>query len=252
MSADLREISEYLDQYLVIGEVSDWEHALNGLQVENVGEVTRVGAAVDACQFTIDRSAAAHVDLLVVHHGLFWGGLEPITGRNARRIRALVAANLAVYSAHLPLDIHREVGNNILLAKLLGLEQIEPFGDFKGQPIGVAGNTSASREQLVVTLAEALEVSPHLIAAGSGDAGHVGVVTGGGGNYVRQAREAGIDTFVTGEGPHHSHFDAEEWGINLIYAGHYATETLGVKALASHVAEVFGLPWEFIDHPTGL
>jgi dinuclear metal center YbgI/SA1388 family protein len=252
MPVNLGRISEYLDQYLRVHEVADWENALNGLQVENSGQVSRIAAAVDACQFTIDRAADSAVDLLIVHHGLFWRGLEPLTGRHGRRVRAIIRADLALYSAHVPLDTHSEVGNNVLLAKLIGLDEVQCFGDFRGQAIGVVGLSGASLDDLAEQLAEGLGVTPHVISAGSRAAGRVGVVTGGGGSYVSQARDAGVDTFVTGEGPHHSHFDAEEWGINLIYAGHYATETLGVKALTSHVADAFGVAWEFIDHPTGL
>ena len=114
------------------------------------------------------------------------------------------------------------------------------------------GNTNLTVGELAETIGAALDVTPHLIDAGPRQAGVVGVVTGGGGAYVKHAVDAGVQTYVTGEGPHHSHFDAEEWGINLIYAGHYATETVGVKALAAHLSKRFDLGWHFIDHPTGL
>jgi dinuclear metal center YbgI/SA1388 family protein len=252
MPTNLAKITEYLDQYLRVGDVADWENALNGLQVENSGQASRVAAAVDACQFTIDRAAELGADLLLVHHGLFWAGLEPIAGRHARRVRALISADLALYSAHLPLDLHPKVGNNAVLAGMLGMTETAPFGELMGQPIGVMGHVDLTVDELANKLAEQLGETPHVIPAGSKEAGVVAVVTGGGGGHVRQSLDAGVGTFVTGEGPHHSHFDAEEWGINLIYAGHYATETVGVKALAAHLERQFELPWQFIDHPTGL
>lgn len=252
MPTDLTELVAYLDGYLRVAEVPDSPNALNGLQVENSGKVSRVAAAVDACQATIDRAVDAGCDFMLVHHGLFWGGPEPITGRHARRIRRLIEGDIALYSAHIPLDVHPEVGNNAVLARTLGLDDTAPFGDYKGTLIGVIGTTDASLKELVDRIRAELGSEPHVIAAGPERVGRVGVITGGAGNMIREARDAGADTFVSGEGPHHSHFDAEEWGLNVIYAGHYATETVGVKALARHIEGRFGLGWQFIDHPTGL
>jgi dinuclear metal center YbgI/SA1388 family protein len=252
MSLPLRDLTVHLDAYLRVAEVADAGHALNGLQVQNAGTVSKVAVAVDACQATIDASAAHDADLLLVHHGLFWAGLEPLTGRHGRRVRSLIRRNIALYSAHLPLDLHPEVGNNAVLARLLGLDDPEPFGDYLGQQIGVKGTLSASRTALVDTLRDLLGVEPRVIPGGSDDVRCIGIITGGGGSMIRNAVEAGVDTFITGEGAHHTYFDAEEAAINVIYAGHYATETVGVKALAQHIAHEFGLPWVFLDHPTGL
>lgn len=252
MSVDLTTVVSYLDRYLLTDQVADWENALNGLQVENSGSVSGIAAAVDACQFTIDKAAEQASDLLLVHHGLFWSGLEPVAGRHGRRLRSLFASDMAVYASHLPLDMHPEVGNNVVLAKMIGLVEYQWFGDVRGQALGVAGKLDVSVDELTSTLGNVLGVTPHVIRAGASTAGVVGVATGGGGAYVKQALEAGVQTYVTGEGLHHSHFDAEEWGVNLIYAGHYATETVGVQALAQHVSSRFGIPWHFIDHPTGL
>jgi dinuclear metal center YbgI/SA1388 family protein len=252
MPLELHELSEYLDQYLAVRDVSDWNNAVNGLQVDNSGSVTRFAVAVDACQATIDRAAHLGADLLIVHHGLFWGGLEPLTGRHGRRVRALIKADMALYSVHLPLDLHPEVGNNVVLAKMLGLEDIEQFGNLNGHAVGVLGRAGIALDVLIDRLSSRLCVTPHVIPAGPPTARRIGVVTGGGGSYLRQAADAGADTYVSGEGSHHTHFDAEEWGLNLIYAGHYATETVGVRALGQRVQDTFDLPWDFIDHPTGL
>jgi dinuclear metal center YbgI/SA1388 family protein len=252
MVVDLSELTTHLDTFLRVREIGDSPNALNGLQVANGGSVTRIAAAVDVCQATIERSAAAGADFLLVHHGLFWGGLEPLTGRHGRRVRAIVGHGIALYSAHLPLDVHPEIGNNAVLARALGVTDWEWFGEYHGQPIGIVGTLTASRSDVVRRLTDQLGIPPRVIATGPESVARVGVVTGGGGGLIAQAVDAGVDTFVSGEGSHHTFFDAEESGINVIYAGHYATETVGVKALAEHLYQHFGLPWDFIDHPTGL
>ncbi len=252
MSVRLSDIVAYLDDYLRITEVLDDPRALNGLQVESSGEVSKITAAVDACLATIESSIGAQGDLLLVHHGLFWRGLEPITGRHWQRMSRLLASDIALYAAHLPLDCHPEVGNNAILARELGLADPEPFGELHGTPIGLHGVLDLHRDQLVSFLRTVLGVEPRLIATGPERVSRVGIVSGAAGSMIRDAKDAGLDTFVTGEGAHHTYFDAEEWGLNVIYAGHYATETVGVKALAEHVGKRFGIPWEFLEHPTGL
>lgn len=248
----LEDLVAYLDDYLRVREVGDDPNALNGLQVENAGQVQHLAVAVDACQASIDLAAERGADLLIVHHGLYWGGLEPLVGRQFRRFGALVRHGIALYSAHIPLDRHPEVGNNVVLARQLGLEVRGWFGEHRGAPIGAWGELDLPREALVQRLGGVLGVTPRLLAGGPERARRVGVITGGAGSMIRQAKDAGLDTFITGEGQHWTYFDAEELGVNVVYAGHYATETVGVKALAEHLAERFQLPWSFIDHPTGL
>jgi dinuclear metal center YbgI/SA1388 family protein len=248
----LEELVRYLDDYLLVREVPDDRHALNGLQVENAGEVRRFAAAVDACQATIAAAAARGADLLLVHHGLFWGGLEPLTGRTYRRVSALLQHDVALYSAHLPLDRNPEVGNNALLMGLLGISPRGEFGDYLGAPVGRWGELDAERDAVRERLRSALGVEVNVLPGGPARCRRIGVITGAAGGYVRQARDAGLDTLVTGEAHHWTYFDAEEYGVNVLLAGHYATETLGVRALAAHLSERFRLPWEFLDHPTGL
>ncbi len=252
MTSSLGEIVEYLTTYLRISEIPDDPRALNGLQVENGGSVTRMVAAVDACQATIDRAGDIGADLMLVHHGLFWSGLEPVTGVHGRRIRSLVSRGIALYSAHLPLDCHQDVGNNFLLARRLGVTNLQPFGESDGVRIGVAGDLSVDRSALVSRIQSELGVAPRVIAAGPDRIKRIGIVTGAASSYLRPAVSEGLDAFLTGEGPHHTYLQAEELGINLIYAGHYATETLGVQALAAHLSQRFQVPWEFVDHPTGM
>jgi dinuclear metal center YbgI/SA1388 family protein len=249
----LTDLVTYLDGYLDLAGVPDYPDAWNGLQVENSGKVEKIAACTDACQATFEAAAARGADLLLVHHGLFWGkGVTPLTDRRYHRVRQLITADIALYSAHLPLDAHPEVGNNIELARGIGLAVEGGFGEYEGHATGFWGELQVSRGELSTRLEKLLESKPFLIPAGPEEVRRLGVVTGGGGGILSQAHDAGLDTFVTGEGPHHSYFDAQEWGLNVFFAGHYATETLGVKALARHLAEKFGLDWEFIDHPTGL
>jgi dinuclear metal center YbgI/SA1388 family protein len=248
----LEDLVAYLDDYLRIREVGDDANALNGLQVTNAGDVRHVAVAVDACQAVIRQAGERGADLLLVHHGLYWGGLEPLVGRAFERFAALVRHGIAVYSAHVPLDRHPEVGNNIVLARRLGIEVRGWWGEYKGAPIGVWGEVDLTREGLAEKLTAALGPTPRLIPGGPERVKRVGVITGAGGSMIRQAKEAGLDTYVTGEGKHWAYFDAEELCVNVYLAGHYATETVGVKALAEHLAERFQLRWSFIDHPTGL
>jgi dinuclear metal center YbgI/SA1388 family protein len=260
----LAELVEYLDDYLRVRSIPDERNAVNGLQVENRGLIGGIVAAVDASQATIDSVIANCSDedgappLVLVHHGLLWDGNIPVAGRRYRRMAALLEHDIALYSAHIPLDLHPAVGNNIVLAERLGLAVEGWFGDYKGVPIGVWGNAPARlvpRDALLADVNHALgtsEPGARLIAGGPERVARVGIITGGAGGMIGAARDAGLDTFITGEGAHHTYFDAVEWGLNVIFAGHYATETLGVQALASHLAERFGLEWEFHDHPTGM
>jgi len=249
---ELTTLVSYLDDYLRIAAVPDAPHAVNGLQVANAGTVSRVAATVDLCEATVRMAAEQGADLLLVHHGLFWGGLQPLTGRAHRRVAGLIAKNIALYSAHLPLDLHPEVGNNAVLARQLGVSLRGEFGEEYDVRIGRWGEVDVSRDAFQRQLAALTGSAPRLMAFGPERVSRVGVVTGAAGSMIAQAAAAGLDTFVTGEGPHHTFFDAEELKLNVFYAGHYATETVGVKALADHLHVRFHLPWMFLDHPTGL
>lgn len=248
----LSELSTYLDEYLAVATTPDYSPALNGLQLESEREITHVAAAVDATQASIEAAIGAGAQVLLVHHGLFWDGNQPLTGRRYRRVKRAMEAGLAVYSAHLPLDVHPEVGNNAVLARALGLAPLGRFGDYKGLPLGVWGELDLSRETLKTRLERALGSAVTLVGGGPERIRRIGIVTGGAADMVGAARAAGLDAFITGEGAHHHYFDAMEGGINLYLGGHYATEVWGVRALAEHLADRFGLAWTFIDQPTGL
>ncbi len=231
---------------------TDWDGAMNGLQVENRGRVSRIAAAVDASLATVRLAAAAGADFLLVHHGLFWNSRQPWTGTNYRLLQLLLEHDLAVYSSHLPLDAHPRLGNNAQLTAALGLRVDGPFFECKGQMIGLRARARLPLEALADRLRQAVNGPVTVLPGGPALCRRIGIVTGGAGAELRQAAAEGVDTFITGEGPHWTYAVAEETGLNVLYAGHYATEVFGVKALAAHLSRKYGLPWEFIDHPTGL
>lgn len=249
---ELSRIVGFLDGELKIASIPDYGGAVNGLQLENAGEVGRIVAAVDASLPVVEAAANGGPGLLLVHHGMFWQGVQPLRGAFYRKINTALRSGLAIYSAHLPLDVHPEWGNNACLARALGLNDPEPFLDWKGLAVGLKGGWRGTRYELAERLRVAVDGPVHVCPGGPEELRTVGIVTGGAGSEVATAASAGIDAFITGEGPHWSFPLAEELGLNVFYAGHYATETFGVKALAADLAGRFGLPWSFIDHPTGL
>ena len=248
----LTAIVKHCDQLLRTKEAGDYDGAVNGLQAGNSGAVTRIAAAVDASLATVKLAIVAKADLMVVHHGLFWSPSHPWTGKKYELLRLLVENNLAVYSSHLPLDAHPRLGNNAQLCAALGLKNLRPFFVSHGQIIGFQTRAKISRAELAAKLARATGAKPRIIPGGGEVCQRIGVVTGGAGGDLKLAVEEGVDTFITGEGSHWTYAVAEECGINVFYGGHYATETFGVKALASHLSKKFNLPWTFVDHPTGL
>jgi dinuclear metal center YbgI/SA1388 family protein len=251
-TASLRAIVDHCESLLGSSEITDYEGAANGLQMENRGNVTRIAATVDASLATAKLAAAAGANLLIVHHGLFWSPSQPWTGKKYELLRVLIDNDIAVYSSHLPLDLHPTLGNNVKLCDGLGLKKLQPFFESQGQPIGFRSEAKVSLEELAKRLEAATGAPPKVIPAGPAMCQKIGVVTGGAGGDLKTAADEGVDTFVTGEGPHWTYALAEEAGINVLYGGHYATETFGVKALAEHLSKKFRVPWVFLDHPTGL
>lgn len=247
----LGSLVEYVDGYLRVPDFPDYPNAYNGLQVQGAAQVGSICAAVDASEAAINAAVERGSDLLLVHHGLFWDGAAPVTGRRFRKLFALLSNQLGLYSAHLPLDAHPEVGNCALLAHALNIEIEKGFGSVQGVDVGWIGTASETRRSLGDRLAKSLQVPVRLIDGGPDRIHRIAVVTGAGGSMIAEAAASGADALVTGEGAHHTYFDAMEYGINVYYAGHYATETLGVRALASHLEVRFGIPWEFLDFPTG-
>ena len=248
----LAAIVKYCNRLLRTDKIKDYDNSANGLQVENRGVVTRIAAAVDASLATVKLALAARADLLVAHHGLFWSASHPWTGKKYELLRLLVENNLAVYSSHLPLDSHPKLGNNAQLCAALGLKNLRPFFLDHGQFIGFQALAKISRMDLAARLQRATGAKPVVIPGGPAVCRRIGVVSGGAGGELKLAVGEGVDTFITGEGPHWTAALAEELGLNILYGGHYATETFGVKALAAHLSRRFKVPWTFLDHPTGL
>lgn len=246
----LADIVRFLDSELRIAEIPDYSGAVNGLQLQNDGTVTRVASAVDASLPVIRKAIAAGADLLIVHHGMFWQGAQPLTGAFYQKIHEAMQANLAIYSAHLPLDVHPQWGNNALLAEAIGMNLTGTFLPYKGLPVGLTGEIDISRDELRQRLEIAVGGPVLLCPAGPEFIRTIGLCTGGAGSEVASA--AGLDAFISGEGPHWSYPLAEEIGLNLYLAGHYATETFGVRQLGEVLAASFGIETQFLDHPSGL
>ncbi|HWZ58162.1 MAG TPA: Nif3-like dinuclear metal center hexameric protein [Gemmatimonadaceae bacterium] len=251
-------IAAHFDALLATHETPDYPTAVNGLQVANRGPIVRIAAAVDASARTIDAAADVGANLLVVHHGLFWSGIQPIRGAAYARLRTLFDRDIAVYSAHLPLDRHPTLGNNALLARALGLDPTGGFARFESIDIGVRGETERPTAALVAAADAFATLAGGRARASAFDHERVtrrwAICTGAGADAATlgAAQALGIDTLIVGEGPHWTAVEAPERGLVIIYAGHYATETLGVRALAEVGRTTFGIPWTFIDAPTGL
>jgi dinuclear metal center YbgI/SA1388 family protein len=253
----LRDIVDALDTELRTVDVPDYAGAVNGLQVANQGTVDRVAVAVDASSAAITEAVICGATLLIVHHGLFWGGVQPITGITYEKYRALLNGNVAVYGSHLPLDLHPTLGNNARLAQALHLTPSGGFARYKTIDVGMMGTAQEPTADLLARVqAYAARYGGSVrtsIPVHGRTTQRWAICTGGGASTdtLREARERGIDTLIVGEGPHHTTVEAIEHDLCVIYAGHYATETLGVQALGEWLEQRFGLPWTFLHLPTG-
>ena len=256
--ASLRDVARHLDTVLRTNEVPDYPGAMNGVQVEHDGPVTRCAVAVDASLHTIDAAVASGANLLVVHHGLFWGGSQPLRGRTFQRVRRLLAHDVAVYASHLPLDLHPTLGNNAIMASTLELTPSAGFAHFQSIAIGVMGDTDMETAMLATRCdALARREGGRLVTVGVTPQRRTrrwALCTGAGASSdtLCEASSAGVDTLIVGEGPHHTAVEASELGIAVLYVGHYATETFGVRALGEEIERTFGIPWSFVAAPTGL
>jgi dinuclear metal center YbgI/SA1388 family protein len=256
--ADARAIADYLDRLLRTSEIPDYPNALNGLQLDGGREVRRVATAVDFSSHTVDRCAERGAELLLVHHGMFWGGLQRLTGVAYRQLATLIEHGIAVYASHLPLDLHPDVGNNVLLARELGLVPTTGFARYKTIDIGVSGSADVETRDLVARATTFAQNHETTVVATSFSPTRrtkrwaICTGAGAGSETIDEALAAGIDTMIVGEGPHHTAVRARDTGLVIIYAGHYATETLGVRALGARLERAMGIETSFIDAPTGL
>jgi len=256
--ATLTDIASFLDRTLRTSEIPDYPNALNGVQLANRADIRRVASAVDFSAHTVACAVDAKAQLLLVHHGMFWGGVQPIAGVAYDRLAKLMTADVAVYSSHLPLDVHPEYGNNVLLARRLGLEPTDGFARYKTMDVGVSGASNVETANLIRAVESfsrehggTVIATPH---APDRRTRRWGICTGAGASSetIAEALSRGIDTLIVGEGPHHTAVQARDAGMVIIYGGHYATETLGVDALGQLVARTFAIEAIFIEAPTGL
>lgn len=243
--AKLKHLVAWCDERVKRKEIADFPGSMNGLQVANNGEVTRIGAAVDAGMEPFKRARAAGVDFLIVHHGLFWSPPRPVTRSNYDKLKLLLDSNIAVYGAHLPLDCHPEIGNNALLIKKLGMEPGGTFLPYEGNDIAFLADCNDTRDALRAKLDTLFPGGVTAMEFGSKKPGRIAVLTGSGQSAVGELRKAGVDTLITGELKQQHFNQAQEEGLNLYCCGHYATETFGVCALAEEAAAQFGIDWEF-------
>lgn len=249
---NLKEIVNFLDDYLHIAE---WEDkSMNGLQVEGRKDINKIVFAVDACMETFYQAQSKGADMLIVHHGLIWGSIGHIKGQIMKRLKYLLENELSLYAAHLPLDAHPDIGNNVELMRILGARIEEPFGDYHGKPIGYVGSLDQPKtlEEINGMLKQQLSVDSLTFNFGANDIKYVACVSGAGTSTVPEAGEKEVDLLVTGETDHSSYHTAKEFSLNIMFAGHYATETLGVKALMNVIRDKFDVEVEFVDVPTGL
>lgn len=250
----LQTLVDWLDNTLDVAGISDFNGAHNGLQLVNTGgQVAKVALAVDASLGVVEEAVAQGCNLLLVHHGMFWRGVSSISGALFKKLQLAMQNDLAIYSVHLPLDVHARYGNNARLAQVLGFEQWSPCLDYKGRGLGILVELPSPMpyEELLAKVQK--HVNPHTLAYGYGAKmlQRLVICSGGAGSEIERVR-ALADTFITGEGSHWNVPLAEELGMNLLLAGHYATEVFGVQALGEELQRSFGLQCVFIDRPSGL
>jgi len=252
------EVAQYTNDLLKTSAIPDYANALNGLQIQSRASLRSIAAAVDLSTRAVEGAIKAKANLLIVHHGMFWGGLMPLTGPAYRRVRLLIENDIAVYSSHIPLDCHQTLGNNVLLARELDLKPSREFARFEGISIGLAGDSDLHTRTLVDKATAFARKYGHVVRTTPVDDNRRtrrwGMCSGAGASAdtLEEAIDAGIDTLIVGEGPHWTAITAEENDLAIIYAGHYATETLGVCALAQHLGDKYKVPWQFVSAPTGL
>jgi dinuclear metal center YbgI/SA1388 family protein len=245
----LDEVCIFLDEYLNIVEYQDVSN--NGLQVEGKREVSKIAFAVDACMESFRAAKKSGADMLVVHHGMIWGGIDYVRGMIKRRIEYLLKNGISLYAAHLPLDAHPEVGNNAIILRKIGLDPEKKFGDYKGVKIGYSAKLNRPAE-IGEVVDRFSNFERKLLSFGNEKIRSVAAVSGRGGFAVKEAIECRIDLLITGEAEHEIYHIAREGNINVLFLGHYASECFGVNALKEVVEDKTGLEAEFIDIPTGL
>ena len=257
MSAEFTtaKLDAFFRSFLEIEDFASNDNSLNGIQVDNDGAaVSHIAFGVDAAMETFEQAAAVNAGMLFVHHGLFWGDPSRIDGNLRRRIKFLLDHNICLYAVHLPLDQHPKFGNNACLAKLLGLENIKPFGTYHERKIGYMG--TFSKPVLIEEAVKKINFMDRpplgVFPFGKKENSSAAIMSGGAAANARDAIEAGVDLFVTGESSHSVYHDCIEGKLNMIAGGHYCTEVWGLQAVMRHCTAELGIVVEFVDVPTGL
>ncbi|MFN3528093.1 MAG: Nif3-like dinuclear metal center hexameric protein [Candidatus Altarchaeaceae archaeon] len=248
----LKEIQKFMDEFLKISEIED--SSINGLQVEGKEEIKKICFAVDASMELFKLAKKENADMVFVHHGIIWNGIKKVVGVDYKRLKFLIKNRISLYACHLPLDLHEEVGNNIQFLKVFEIRKdIEKFGTYHGVKIGYKGKFDEEKKLsgFVKEIEEKLNTKCKILNFGKKKIKSIGVVSGGAASIINEAIDE-VDCFVTGEISHQVYHLAKEGKVNVIFAGHYATETLGVKAMAKFINEKFKIETKFIDIPTGL
>ncbi|MFP4365119.1 MAG: Nif3-like dinuclear metal center hexameric protein [Spirochaetia bacterium] len=249
------DLDRYFRSILPIEDFAKSDVSLNGLQLGSSGdEVQKIAFAVDACMASFEQAAALKADMIFVHHGLYWGKPVPVTGVMYERLRFLLTNRISLYAAHLPLDMHPEIGNNAGIAAALELKDVQPFGTYRGSKIGYKGKLSepCSIEEIKNTVVSGDSGTELVLPFGDEKISTVAIVSGGAASDVEEAIEEEIDCYITGEPSHQVYHTCLEAGINVIFGGHYKTETWGVKLLSEKCKNETGVETVFLDIPTGL
>lgn len=252
---DLGRLVAHLNQTLAVRDFD--EGAINGLQVSGKKKVRKIAFAVDGVLETFEKAVADGADMVLVHHGIYWGFQYALRGPDYQRIKTLMDAECSLYAAHLPMDAHADLGHNVNLLRALDVEpdSLEPFGSYKGNTIGFTARIAQTRrEDLTAQLTAILGGPVKLLDFGPDKVRTVACITGAGANFgwVREAKIAGVHYFITGEADHPIFHFAKENGMTIALGGHYRTEVFGLHALRRHLEATFGIETFFIDCPTGM
>lgn len=250
MKNNRQKIVSYLDRELKISEINDF--SCNGLQVEGAKDIKKIALSVDACMTVFEKAKKEGCQMIIAHHGIIWGGIKSVSKTIKQNLYFLLRNEISLYAAHIPLDLHPRLGNNIQLCRTINLKKIKEFGEYEGNLIGFEGELakSSSIEEIKEKINKNIGGASTILPFGKKRIKKIGIVSGGGAKSLIEAIEKGLECFITGEHAHENFHLARESRINVIYIGHYFSEKLGVIALGKHLEKKFGLKTTFIDEPT--
>lgn len=244
------DIIKFLNNYLNIESIEDDSN--NGVQVDSEEEIYKIGFAVDARIDTVNEAVRKNADLLIVHHGIIWGGIDSVKGKNYEIIKKMLENDLGLYAAHLPLDLHPNIGNNAEISNIIGSHNLDTFHEYKGSEIALLSGFEEERPVIEIksNLENEFGRNVDLVKEGPDKVKKVGILTGSGADAIYEALELEADLFITGERDYTAYNTALDENINLIFGGHYSTETLGVKNLQKIIEDKFNVETFFINRET--